>query len=265
MAATNITVIGVAKSIRISTLNLLRLSFEMTSKICLIIAGAGRSSRFAGPIGKIYVPIGPKPVFLWTLDCFRDFDEITQRLMIVREEELADVEKQWGAELEKRKVQLIKGGERRFDSVQAGLAAVDCSVDMVAVHDAARPAVGRESIAAAFEKAKQTGAAIVAQQVSQTLKRANSDGCVSHVDNREQYWLAQTPQVFDRELLTKAYAAWGSNQDEATDDAQVVEAYGQKVHVVPGGTGNIKITTGEDLRLVEAILLGQSYEKTPGA
>ncbi|NIA06408.1 MAG: 2-C-methyl-D-erythritol 4-phosphate cytidylyltransferase [Actinobacteria bacterium] len=225
------------------------------AKICLIIAGAGRSSRFAGVIGKIYVPIGPKPVFLWTLDCFRDFGEITQRLLIVRAEELDDVAKQWGAELKKRKVQLVGGGQRRFDSVQAGLAAVDPSVDLVAVHDAARPTVGQQSIAEAFEKAKQTGAAIVAQQVNQTLKLADSNGCVSHVSNREKYWLAQTPQVFDRELLTKAYAAWGSNQNEVTDDAQVVQAYGHKVHVVAGGVGNIKITTPEDLKLVQAVLL----------
>ena len=194
-------------------------------------------------------------MFLWTLDCFRDFGEITQRLLVVRPEELADVAKQWGAELEKRKVQLVGGGQRRFDSVQAGLTAVDPSVDLVAVHDAARPAVSRQSIAEAFEKARQTGAAIVAQQVNQTLKRAESNGCVSHVSNREHYWLAQTPQVFDRELLAKAYAAWGISQAEATDDSQVVQAYGQKIHVVAGETGNIKVTTGEDLRLVRAILL----------
>ena len=227
-----------------------------STNICLIIAGAGRSSRFAGAIGKIYVSIGSKPVFLWTLERFSGFVEISQRLLVVRPEELDAVAEQWGAELEKRNVQLVGGGQRRFDSVQAALAVANPGVNLVAVHDAARPAVNRASISAVLEKAKQTGAAIVAQQVNQTLKRADPGGGVSHAGNRAEYWLAQTPQVFSREVLVKAYSAWGPDQGEATDDAQVVEAYGHKVHVVPGGTGNIKITTPEDLKLVEAILLG---------
>ena len=74
-------------------------------------------------------------MFLWTLDRFKDFSEITQRLLIVKPEELGDVEKQWGVELKERKVRLVKGGQRRFDSVKAGLAEVDKSVDLVAEHD----------------------------------------------------------------------------------------------------------------------------------
>ena len=82
-----------------------------SSNICLIIAGAGRSSRFRGGIGKVYVKIGGKPVFLWAVDRFRDFGEIRQRLLVVRPEELEKVGKQWGAELSKRNVQLIGGGK----------------------------------------------------------------------------------------------------------------------------------------------------------
>jgi len=224
------------------------------STISLIIAGAGQSSRFTGAVGKIYLPIGPKPVFLWALDCFSDFREITQRLLVVSPEDLAMVRSQWGGDLQKRDVQLVAGGQRRFDSVRAALAVADPLVDLVAVHDAARPAVARADIAAVFARAGQTGSAIVARQVNQTLKQADPDGCLSHVANRSTYWLAQTPQVFGRELLIKAYAAWGADQDEPTDDAQVVEAYGQKAYVVPGGPENIKITTPEDLKLIEAIL-----------
>ena len=230
----------------------------MISSICLIIAGAGASSRFGGEVGKIYLPIAGKSVFLWALDCFKEFGEISQKLLVVSPDDMPMVSRQWGEELEKRNTQLVAGGKRRFDSVQAALAVVKSSVALVAVHDAARPMTDRQSIAAAFTKAGRSGAAIVAQQVNQTLKLANSNGCVSHVSNREHYWLAQTPQVFDRELLVKAYAAWGNaknTQEEATDDAQVVEAYGHEVHVVAGGTGNIKITTPEDLKLVEAMLL----------
>jgi 2-C-methyl-D-erythritol 4-phosphate cytidylyltransferase len=223
--------------------------------ISLIIAGAGASSRFGGKVGKTYLLIGGEPVFLWTLDRFKDFTEITQRLLVVSPQDMSMVRGQWGLELEKRNTQLVAGGKRRFDSVKAALAVVDDSVDLVAVHDAARPTVGPESIAAAFAKAAENGAAIVAQQVNQTLKRTEQDGCLSHVANRGEYWLAQTPQVFARELLVRAYEAWPSDGDEPTDDAQVVEAVGQKVWAVPGGAGNIKITTEKDLKVVEAILL----------
>ena len=229
----------------------------MTSSICLIIAGAGASSRFGGEVGKTYLPIAGKAVFLWALDCFKEFSEISQKLLVVSPDDMPMVSRQWGEELKKRNTQLVAGGKRRFDSVRAALAMVETSVDLVAVHDAARPMTDSQSIAKAFAEAGRSGAAIVAQQVNQTLKRAESDGCVSHVSNREHYWLAQTPQVFKRELLVKAYAAWGDTQREATDDAQVVEAYGHKVHAVPGGTGNIKITTPEDLKIVKALLRDQ--------
>ena len=225
--------------------------------ISLIIAGAGASSRFAGLVGKIYCPIGPKPVFLWAIDCFSGFAEITQRLLVVRAQDLSTVSQQWAKELEKRKVQLVAGGQRRFDSVKAALAVVDESVDLVAVHDAARPTVSGGAIAEVFRRAGQSGAAIVAQQVNQTLKRADSEGCLNHVANRSTYWLAQTPQVFGRELLLEAYKAWPSDQGEPTDDAQVVEAFGHKVQAVAGGLENIKITTGEDLKLVQSILLAR--------
>jgi len=227
------------------------------SSICLIVAGAGASSRFAGTVGKTYLTIGTKAVFLWALDCFSDFPEITQRLLVVSPKDLSMVGRQWKLELQKRNVQLVAGGQRRFDSVRAALAAVDDSVDLVAVHDAARPAVSSAAIAAAFAKAAQSGAAIVAQQVNQTLKRTDAAGCVSHVANRWAYWLAQTPQVFGRELLLQAYAAWPTDRDEPTDDAQVVEALGQKVYAVAGGPENIKITTAEDLKLVESFLLAR--------
>ena len=223
--------------------------------ICVIIAGAGRSSRFAGSLGKIYLPIGSKPVFLWANDRFSEFREITQRLLVIRGEDLPMVRGRWGGELEKRGVQLVAGGQRRFDSVRAALAMVEPGADLVAVHDAARPAVAQTAIAAAFTKAAQSGSAVVAQQVNQTLKQADAEGCLRHVADRGAYWLAQTPQVFKRELLVRAYAAWPAGHDEPTDDAQVVEAFGQKCYLVPGGADNIKITTPEDLKLIQSILL----------
>ena len=227
----------------------------MASTVSLIIAGAGRSSRFAGPLGKTYLPIGPKPVFLWSLDCFKDFSQITQRLLVVAPEDLSMVRSKWGRDLHDRGVQLVAGGPRRFESVRNALKLVDPSVDLVAVHDAARPAVSPAVIAEVFARAVATGAAIVARQVNETLKKADSDSRAAHVPDRSSYWLAQTPQVFHRDLIIQAYAAWPPEQAEPTDDAQVVEALGQSAALVAAGLENIKITTPADLKLVESILL----------
>ena len=226
------------------------------STVSLIIAGAGCSSRFAGPLGKTYLPIGPKPVFLWALDCFNDFSEITQKLLLVVPEDLDSVRSKWGRDLRDRSVQLVAGGARRFESVRNALELVDPSVDLVAVHDAARPGASAAVITKVFSRAAETGAAIVARQVNETLKKADSDSQATHVPDRASYWLAQTPQVFRRDLIIQAYASWPPGKTEPTDDAQVVEVHGQRAALVRSGPENIKITTPEDLKLVESILLG---------
>ncbi len=229
----------------------------MASSVSLIIAGAGRSSRFGGNLAKTYLPIGSKPVFLWSLDCFSDFSEITQRLVVVAPEDLSMVQDQWGRDLHDRGVQLVAGGPRRFESVRNALELVAPGVDLVAVHDAARPAVSQAVIAEVFARAVATGAAIVARQVNETLKKADSDSRATHVPGRSSYWQAQTPQVFSRDLIIQAYASWPPEQAEPTDDAQVVEALGQRAALVAAGPENIKITTPSDLKLVESILLGR--------
>ena len=223
--------------------------------VSLIIAGAGRSSRFGGPVGKTYLPIAAKPVFLWSLDCFSDFTEITQRLLLVAPEDMSMVRGQWAQDLHTRSVQLVPGGPRRFDSVRNALELVDPSVDLVAVHDAARPAISPALIAEVFARAAATCAAIVARQVDETLKKADSAGQAAHVPDRASYWLAQTPQVFRRDLIIRAYASWTAEKTHPTDDAQVVEALGQSPALVAAGPENIKITTPEDLKLLESILL----------
>lgn len=223
--------------------------------VALIIAGAGRSSRFEGPVAKTYLPIDSKPVFLWTIDCFKNFPQITQRLLLVAPDDISMVQSKWGPDLKARDVQLIAGGACRFDSVSNALELVDPSVDLVAVHDAARPAVSPAVIAEIFDRALASGAAMAARQVTETLKKADAHHRAAHVPDRFSYWLAQTPQVFRRDLLIKAYASWPAENPEPTDDAQVVEAHSLRAALVASGPENIKITTVADFKLLESILL----------
>jgi 2-C-methyl-D-erythritol 4-phosphate cytidylyltransferase len=153
-------------------------------------------------------------------------------------------------------IQLVNGGAERFESVANALALTTSEADFVAVHDAARPCLTAALIDAVFARAVETGAALLAVPVADTIKRDDGAGRVQATVARQGLWLAQTPQVFRRDWLIDAYArrsAFGS----VTDDAQLVEAAGHAVHLVPGSNTNLKITTREDIDLAEAIGRGR--------
>ena len=147
----------------------------------------------------------------------------------------------------------VPGGAERQDSVQAGLDALAADVDLVAVHDAARALVRPEDVARVVAVARTEGAALLAAPARDTIKRVR-DGRVQETPPRETCWVAQTPQVFRRELLAEALAKAEAEGFVGTDDAQLVERLGVPVHVVEGDPGNLKITGPEDLLAAEARL-----------
>jgi 2-C-methyl-D-erythritol 4-phosphate cytidylyltransferase/2-C-methyl-D-erythritol 2,4-cyclodiphosphate synthase len=142
-------------------------------------------------------------------------------------------------------VRLVAGGERRQDSVANAFDAVASDVDIVLVHDAARPFVTSDVISRAIDGAVAHGAAIVATPVSDTVKRVTSEVIVETLP-REEIFLAQTPQAFRREVLGAAIEA-GRTSETATDEAMLAERAGHPVHVVAGDVANVKITTAADL------------------
>jgi 2-C-methyl-D-erythritol 4-phosphate cytidylyltransferase len=148
----------------------------------------------------------------------------------------------------------VPGGAERQDSVQAGLDALAADVDLVAVHDAARALVRPEDVARVVAVARTEGAALLAAPARDTIKRVR-DGRVQETPPRETCWVAQTPQVFRRELLAEALAKAEAEGFVGTDDAQLVERLGVPVHVVEGDPGNLKITGPEDLLAAEARLV----------
>ena len=145
---------------------------------------------------------------------------------------------------------VVLGGERRRDSVRAGLDALaDCGY--VVVHDGARPLVSRELIEAALAGAIESGAALCAVPVADTLKRSDETGLVQSTVSREALSLAQTPQSFRRDLLLRAHE---STNVDATDDAALIEWLGEPVRLVMGSSLNVKVTAPADLVLAEALL-----------
>ncbi len=147
---------------------------------------------------------------------------------------------------------LVEGGATRQDSVTNAVRAA--RGDWILVHDAARPCLSRATIEATLAAAKLSGAAIVALPVSDTVKRAAPDGSIGETLNREEIWLAQTPQIFRREPLLAALESAHSDNWQGTDCASIMERAGHKVTLVPGEAENLKVTYAADLERAAIIL-----------
>ena len=223
------------------------------SSVAVILPAAGASRRFRDEhYKKPFAPLAGKAVWLHSAEKFLSRKEVKQLIVVVSEEDREEFHRKFGANLMILDVEVCAGGAERADSIQNALALVHDDIELIAVHDAARPCLADKWLDAVFEAAARDGAAILADPISATLKRVDSNQQIETTVDRQHLWAAQTPQVFRRDLLLKAYAA--RNEDSVTDDATLLEQLGERVTVVPGSSLNIKITTRDDLRLAEQIL-----------
>jgi 2-C-methyl-D-erythritol 4-phosphate cytidylyltransferase len=214
-----------------------------------IIAAAGRSERMGGR-DKLFAVVGGKPLLAHTLIAF-DVCRGVDRVVLVLSPESMERGRELVAEAGLGKVAAVcQGGERRQDSVCNGLEAL-ASCQWVVVHDGARPLVTAGLIERGLEAAKETGAAIAALPIAETVKEVEPPGLIGRTLSRGQLWAAQTPQVFRYDILREAHQR---AQGEATDDAALVEKAGYRVKVFEGSSRNIKVTTAADLAIVEALL-----------
>ena len=235
----------------------------------VIIPAAGQGRRFSGspagtgprvPFGerltKAFVLLAGKPVIVHTLERFCTVPAVAEVIVAVPEDGVAWVEAQLAprAAAMKCRLKVVAGGADRPDSVAGALEVSDPGTELVVVHDAVRPLIRRAIIEEALRVAVERGAAVVGRPVDHTVKRAAADRRVLETVSREGLWLAQTPQVFRREIITSAYRKRDEVVGHVTDDAQLVEALGYEVMMVLGDAATIKITTREDLRLCEAML-----------
>jgi 2-C-methyl-D-erythritol 4-phosphate cytidylyltransferase len=229
----------------------------------VILAAAGKSSRFQDAnYKKPFAPLAGRPVWLHSAEKFIDRDDVKQVVVVVAPEDREFFLEKFGANLAFMGITLAEGGSHRAESVRRGLEKFGPEIDMVAIHDAARPCIAAAWIDKVFAAGARTGAAILAIPVAGTLKRVGADQLITETVDRTGLWEAQTPQVFSREILVKAFATGGGR--EPTDEAQLVESIGQRVTVVPGSPINLKITSREDLRLAEQALKALPAPKLSG-
>ena len=215
-----------------------------------IIVAAGSSTR-AG-FDKLLAKIGRRPVIQHAVAAFENAECVTEIIVLCRDtESMRDL---IGSAHFTKVRAVVRGGERRQDSVQAGLNAVEQASEFVAVHDAARPLITPAEIERVFLSARKHGAAVLAAPITDTLKFADANQVVSGSIDRQNVFAMQTPQIFRRQLLVDAYRRVAENSVTITDEVSAVEYAGGKVAIVPAEEQNLKITFASDLPIAEFIL-----------
>jgi 2-C-methyl-D-erythritol 4-phosphate cytidylyltransferase len=224
---------------------------QHSGSACGIIVAAGRSERMGG-IDKAFAELMGRPLLAWTLGAYKRCAAIDDVIVVAGEDSLERVRgfvREW--RFHEKVTAVVPGGATRQESVRAGLEAADGAA-IVSVHDGARPLVTPEIIEEGVVLAREAGAALCGVPSRDTVKEVGGQPpVVVSTPARDGLWLAQTPQTFERALLLQAHRAASGT---ATDDAALVEALGHAVRVYEGSPSNIKVTTPDDLIVVEALL-----------
>lgn len=227
-------------------------------KISAIIVAAGSSRRMG--FDKLAADLAGESVLSRSILAFQACPEVVEIRVVTSAEKFDTV----AADAERlgitKFVEAIEGGAERHLSVNAGLSQVGADADLVAVHDGARPLITPAAITRCAEVAMETGAASLAHRVADTLKRADAAGDVSGAVSREDLWAMETPQIFNVELLSRAYAELMQQGALVTDEVSAIEALGEKVRLVENREPNLKITVPGDLLVAEAVLGGKNHE-----
>lgn len=225
---------------------------QYVGRAAAVIVAAGRGERF-GPRDKVLATVGGRPMLAWTLDAAESAKSVGEVIVVTGEHTDSAIRQLIENGPWHLHAKIIVGGPRRHDSVMAGVRAVSDEMEIVLIHDAARPLVTGALFDVCAQAAGEDGAAIVAIPVSDTIKRV-VDGRVSETIPRNDLWAAQTPQGFRRSLLLEASGRFDSRDVELTDEASLFERLGHEVTVVTGASSNLKITRADDLHVAEGLL-----------
>lgn len=198
---------------------------------------------------KLLAKLHGEPVLQLSIKAFANTPEIGEIIVVCPEERFN--------QLDLTEIHLpvtrVDGGADRHNSVSNGLRMLSGQSTMVAVHDGARPLISPDQIAKTIESASAHGAATSARRITETVKRANAAGMVCEAVDRENLWAMETPQVFKRDLLEKAYQTVEETGSLVTDEVSALELIGVQTYLVENDTPNIKITFPQDIELAEKI------------
>ncbi len=229
-------------------------------KAAAIIVAAGKSRRFNKDNGELkqFTLLGGKPVYLWSVEAFSAIKEIKKILLVLPRKKVKEISARHSAN---RKIICIAGGKERFESVVNALKKLPPDINIVAIHDAARPLIKKSIIKKSLTAAQKYGAAIVATNATDTIKTTQDGEFIARTIPRHTVRIAQTPQVFRREIILESYETFMKNAStksgkpiaSPTDDSSLAEEMGIKVKIIEGDISNFKITTREDLLKAETL------------
>lgn len=222
---------------------------EALPKYAIIVAG-GSGTRMNSEVPKQFIPLSGHPILMHTVKNFFFYDSKITIILVLPPSQISAWNHLCHDHHFNLPLEIVHGGNTRFQSVKNGLAHIQEERGLVAIHDGVRPLIRKNIIQNAFKSAETYGSGIVAVNSKDSLRILK--GTESEAVDRSLYKCIQTPQCFDLTLLKKAFEA--EELSTFTDDATVFEHAGHKISLVEGGYENIKITTPEDLIIAEALL-----------
>src|SRR5262245_10146148 len=219
-----------------------------------IIVAAGKGTRMGPNVDKLFLELNGCPVVVHTWRRFDQSRDISEIIMVVRDgmqDAFSDLARKYGLNKE---FHLVPGGKERQDSVWNGLEALSPDARIVAIQDAARPCTSDALIHATIDAARETGAAVAAQPVTDTIKESADGKFIQRTVDRSRLWAVQTPQTFKVEVIRRALSEVRRQKLPVTDDTAACELIGQPIKLVHCPDPNPKITRREDLAYVELLL-----------
>ena len=221
-----------------------------------IVVAGGKGTRIKSLVPKQFIELSGLPILMHTITAFREYSSELRIVLVLPQ----DDEERWKSLCAKHQfdvpLTIVHGGETRFQSVKNGLALVPDN-SLVAIHDGVRPLVSSDIIGASFRLAAVHGTAVTAVRLKDSIRITDQDN--TKAVDRSKFRLIQTPQTFKSELIKKAYQT--KEEVSMTDDASVAEHAGHLISLFEGSYENIKVTTGDDLVVAEALLASRTKSR----
>lgn len=225
--------------------------------ISVVITAGGIGKRFGGTVPKAFIPLGKKPLFLWSFEVFDKHESVSQIILVVPVKELNIAGEILRNAKPEKQFLVIAGGKERWESVRNGVSAADSNSELVLIHDAARPFVTENVINSVLEKRCDYKCVITATPVNDTIRGFTDDICIGTLD-RSKLLQVGTPQLFNRESLIDAFNLVETMDSHPTDEAMLMEKWGIDIGFAWGNSLNFKITTKQDMEIAQAIAQKQS-------
>lgn len=239
---------------RVACIRFNHLITEHANRNTAILVAAGKGTRMGPNVDKLFLELAGKPVVVHTWQRFAQAKCIDEIIVVIRDgmqSAFAELAEKFSL---KKPFQLLVGGKERQDSVWSGLEAVAAATEIVAIQDAARPCTSEALIGATIDAARECGAAVAAQPMTDTIKESSDGKVIDRTLDRSRLWSVQTPQTFRIEVIRRALAEVRRRRISVTDDTAACELIGQPVRLIVTPQPNPKVTRPEDIPYIAALL-----------